>query len=609
MRGVARSGLIAAVAAMLLLSGGPQPGTPAGEDDERAGTAVAAATYAAPCEVVDPAPRLSGADRHATAVAAAEATPSTSRTVVIARSDDLADALAAVPLAAHLDAELLLTRSTSLPDVTRDRIVAAGHETAIIVGGAAAVSGIVVGQLESIGLAVSRRAGPDRYATAVAVSGLLPSSGRLVVASGASPIDAFAAGPLAAAWGAPILLTPTSRLPDAVRLAAEGRDVVIVGGTAVVADEVQSALAEGARSVLRRSGVDRFATALELGRDTSAAAVIVDGRSSVDALIGSVHAARSKGVLALVADDVPVATATLLQGRDLHTLVGGLAVLPEARNDALVAAGAARRWAAFHPAPCSVLTVARSTETRISQTGDPVVLEVRADDGVDARIENGQVVLRWTPAVAGTARLVAVDVRSPANEDVRVVAWPVVFEDAIATTLTPDGYARVDGAGPVIGSAGRLATYSVEFEPAVAERTDPDVWVETVIATLADPRSWTGTGQRRLQRVDRSPDVRVVLARPSTVDRECRKAGLQTGGVYSCWNGSVAIVNLDRWIDGVAHVSNQDTYRAYVINHEVGHGLGNGHVSCRGSGLAPVMAQQSKRAGLGACQPNGWPYP
>ena len=47
-------------------------------------------------------------------------------------------------------------------------------------------------------------------------------------------------------------------------------------------------------------------------------------------------------------------------------------------------------------------------------------------------------------------------------------------------------------------------------------------------------------------------------------------------------------------------------YRTYQVNHEVGHYLGHGHVSCPGSDrAAPVMLQQSMD--LGRCVPNSWP--
>jgi hypothetical protein len=63
----------------------------------------------------------------------------------------------------------------------------------------------------------------------------------------------------------------------------------------------------------------------------------------------------------------------------------------------------------------------------------------------------------------------------------------------------------------------------------------------------------------------------------------------------------------------VAYAGNLAAYRLYVINHETGHALGNGHVQCPKKGaLAPVMMQQTlgiSTPGVGACKPNPWPYP
>ena len=95
---------------------------------------------------------------------------------------------------------------------------------------------------------VTRLAGADRYATAAAVSRSSQPVGVPVayIATGAGFPDALGAGPAAARQGGPLLLTASGSLPkattDELRRLKPGR-IVVVGGTAVVAPAVVSALA------------------------------------------------------------------------------------------------------------------------------------------------------------------------------------------------------------------------------------------------------------------------------------------------------------------------------------------------------------------------------
>jgi hypothetical protein len=164
--------------------------------------------------------------------------------------------------------------------------------------------------------------------------------------------------------------------------------------------------------------------------------------------------------------------------------------------------------------------------------------------------------------------------------------------------------AVVGGTSEVAGTAGDLVTYAVEVE--VGLPVDPDCFARVVELTLGDDRSWVGSGRWSMQRVDTDDaSIRVTLASPDTVDAYCLP--LRTGGIFSCWDGSRAMINLWRWETGATDFGEDLTeYRSYVINHEVGHGLGFGHVGCPAAGEpAPVMMQQSKTTG--ACSPNGWP--
>jgi carboxypeptidase T len=91
--------------------------------------------------------RLAGPDRFATAAAVAARYFPAAETVVTATGLDYPDALAAVPLAASLDAPVLLVRPTSVPSPTRDRVVATRPSTVLAIGGPSVVAGATLDEL------------------------------------------------------------------------------------------------------------------------------------------------------------------------------------------------------------------------------------------------------------------------------------------------------------------------------------------------------------------------------------------------------------------------------------------------------------------------------
>lgn len=169
-----------------------------------------------------------------------------------------------------------------------------------------------------------------------------------------------------------------------------------------------------------------------------------------------------------------------------------------------------------------------------------------------------------------------------------------------------DGDLVVVPGGSALTGNGPLTTYVVEVEGGLG--VDPRAFARAVDSTLADPRSWTAAGRRSLQRVaGGDATFRVALASPETTDRLC--APLRTVGRYSCANGDRAVLNAARWLTGTRSYDRQlEAYRAYLVNHEVGHTLGFGHVQCPGPGKpAPLMLQQT--ISLDGCAANPWPYP
>ncbi len=156
----------------------------------------------------------------------------------------------------------------------------------------------------------------------------------------------------------------------------------------------------------------------------------------------------------------------------------------------------------------------------------------------------------------------------------------------------------------LLGTSGAVITVRVETE--VSTGLQPVEVAATVDAILGDERGWTSAGHR-FTRITGVADVRLVVASPATVDANC--APLRTNGWLSCRRGSTLWLNANRWTDAIDHwTAPVAEYRAYLVNHELGHFLGFGHVSCPAAGApAPVMQQQTKS--LRGCQPNGWIAP
>ncbi|WP_327006252.1 DUF3152 domain-containing protein [Dactylosporangium sp. NBC_01737] len=162
--------------------------------------------------------------------------------------------------------------------------------------------------------------------------------------------------------------------------------------------------------------------------------------------------------------------------------------------------------------------------------------------------------------------------------------------------------------GERAGTAGRLVRYTVAAEQ--GSGVDAEEFAVAVHRTLADPRSWIAGGRVSFQRVPagQQSELTVHLATPGTTDTMCAKRGVRTRGEVSCRGGRDVIINLKRWQLGVAWYPQLADYRDMVVNHEVGHFLGNGHVVCPRKGApAPVMARQT--FGLEGCARNPWPYP
>ncbi|CAL9630205.1 hypothetical protein SUDANB95_06037 [Actinosynnema sp. ALI-1.44] len=156
--------------------------------------------------------------------------------------------------------------------------------------------------------------------------------------------------------------------------------------------------------------------------------------------------------------------------------------------------------------------------------------------------------------------------------------------------VVPGGTAQV--------GAGRLYKYSIAIEDGVDAADfggDRDAFARTIDGILADQRSWIGTGRVAMQRVDSGPvDFIISLTTTNTTHGLC---GFQIQYETSCWHppSERVVINAARWVRGAkAFSTDLAFYRAYAINHEVGHVLENPHEGCKETGQpAPVMMQQT----------------
>lgn len=171
----------------------------------------------------------------------------------------------------------------------------------------------------------------------------------------------------------------------------------------------------------------------------------------------------------------------------------------------------------------------------------------------------------------------------------------IAAEKARATSA-----ANVTAAKP---ASGRVVTYAIGTKGATS--SDLNVFAAQVNQTLNDSRGWARLGVS-FQQVQRDGSFSLILSEASQVPSFSSACDTE----WSCRVGSSVIINDNRW-GGASDAWNASggslrDYRHMVVNHEVGHWLGHGHLNCPAAGqTAPLMQQQS--ISLQGCAFNPWP--
>lgn len=228
----------------------------------------------------------------------------------------------------------------------------------------------------------------------------------------------------------------------------------------------------------------------------------------------------------------------------------------------------------------------------------------------------------------GAGKALLADASRPQNQAVAVLpslaATPTELASAtpaptpskvpVTKSVTPSFLASSGPAQPskTCGSSGaKLVKFRVLVEDGLA--TTPSKFVSDLLSVLCDERSWIGGGEVRF-RYDPEGALLLGLRKPASAEKRCMQLiGLSVNFYYSCAGYREVVFNSDRWFTGSKNWPGAvPVYRQMLVNHEVGHTLGQHHRGCaKDGGLAPVMMQQSKGLTTGdrTCKPNPWPRP
>ena len=284
--------------------------------------------------------RLAGFDRYATAVAISKSGWSQSESVVIADGNTYHDALVGSSFAYLKNAPMLITPSDVLNSDTSAEISRLGAKTVYILGSYKSVSQAVEDTLKQK-YTVIRIGGADVHETAVRVAeevGKLKQFDTVAIATYLNFPDALALAPFAAKNTMPILFSGVNALGVDAKNALQAmgvKNVIIAGGTGVIASGVETELASMGISVKRLAGYDRYDTCLEIIKHFAPQGgyinvSIATGENYPDALTGAVLAAKNNTPLVLVErNSVKGTIADYLKGSAINKayIFGGTAVV------------------------------------------------------------------------------------------------------------------------------------------------------------------------------------------------------------------------------------------------------------------------------------------
>ena len=285
--------------------------------------------------------RFAGVDRYGTSVEVSkggflEGTD----TVLLASGENFPDALSATASAAKVDASLLLTKNSEVPQSVIEEIKRLSPKEIILVGEIQSLNAGVEKTARSLTEKVTRIGGADRYETSLNLTKhfFKDTPGHLYITTGEDFPDALTAGALAGSKQAPLILVPgkDTLLKEQTKtllkeLAAPKAQVI--GGSNSVSEELIREIKGITPQVERLAGTTRYDTGIAVAKtwNNPKEVLTASGDTYPDALTGSVLAAKQQKPLIIgskYCGDGPFNRPLLDMGVKTATIIGGTNTFP-----------------------------------------------------------------------------------------------------------------------------------------------------------------------------------------------------------------------------------------------------------------------------------------
>ncbi|MDM5228361.1 Ig-like domain-containing protein [Cytobacillus sp. NJ13] len=186
---------------------------------------------------------------------------------------------------------------------------------------------------------IQKLVGKTRYTTAVEISQAgWDKSETVFLVNGWAIADGLTATPLASAKDAPILLTTKNSLPEETLAEIErlkAKNIVLIGGSGVISDQIKSNLLSKGHTVTRIGGKTRYDTSLLIAQELDKlidvhTVYMAYGHGEPDALSIAAQSGQAKQPIILTEKNaVPAKTYSWLKGEGLNTsyFIGGKGVI------------------------------------------------------------------------------------------------------------------------------------------------------------------------------------------------------------------------------------------------------------------------------------------